>query len=105
MKRLADLVASMEVEVEAARTQEMDYDFFQLLVTTTGNRLLGLIANAVRRVYLQHRGLFVALYEQGSFESRYHHQLLFALRDRDPQRARAAMEEYGRLALNLVSAA
>ena len=103
LNQLTDLVASMERATSAARAQELDYDFFELLVTSTGNRLLGLIANAVRRVYLQHRELFNALYEQGALDTSYHHRLIRALRDKDAPRAREAMEDYGRQALNLVS--
>lgn len=101
--QLAELVAAMEAETNAARIQELDYDFFELLVISTGNRLLGLIANAVRRVYLHNRGLFDALYNRGTLDTRYHHRLIEAVRDQDALGARVAMEEYGRLALALVS--
>ncbi len=102
----ADDAAALEATIEAleaagdpARRQELDYDFFEQLVALSRNRVLGLLANAIRRVYLENRALFLAFYGGDAFDTLHHWACAGALRAGDAGDARAAMSAYGRAAL------
>ncbi len=84
---------------EPTRLKELDFRFFEELVRATGNRVLRLVVNVVRRVYLDGPPLFDALYEPGRFQIRYHERLLEAFREGDPAVAGQAMAGYGVLAI------
>ena len=101
LDELEALVASMEAERDPQRLQSLDFDFFELLVARADNRVLVLIANAVRRVYDHHAELFAVLYA-GGLDTSPHRQTLDALQRGDEQAAREAMEAHGLLACGVV---
>lgn len=96
-----DALATLVEALQAAETTEdlrrLDYDFFEQLVDLTGNRVLGLLANATRRVYLEHAGLFEQLY--ATFDPSHHAEVVEAMRAGDGERAGAAMQAHGQTAL------
>jgi DNA-binding FadR family transcriptional regulator len=71
--------------------QELDYDFFQSLVAITGNRLLALLGQVVRQVYLRQGLNFESLYGPKVFDLKHHRQALAAIRKRDADLAGNSM--------------
>ena len=98
---LAALVAALRAEADVGRAQVLDFDFFERLVQLSENRVLLLIANAVRRAYDENAHLFARLYV-GGLDVRPHLTFVAALRAGDAEGARAAMERHGRNAQELV---
>jgi len=95
---LNQLQASLDALRAATKVediQEHDFAFFEQLVAMTGNRVLVMVGNAIRSVYLQNRELFRMLYLGGA-DTTNQQQTIDALRSRDAPAARAAMEAYGR---------
>lgn len=82
--------------------QELDYDFFDELVAITGNRVLALLSNVVREVYMGGRDRFAAMYAKGVFDPAHHKRAVQAIRKRDPEGARQAMQAHAQSALNTV---
>ncbi|HJN75910.1 MAG TPA: FadR/GntR family transcriptional regulator [Myxococcota bacterium] len=99
---LEALVEAMESERDPGRLQTLDFDFFELLVVRSDNRVLGLINNAVRRVYNTHAELFAMLYG-GGIDTTPHRRTLEALRTGDADGARRAMEAHGLIACGGIS--
>jgi len=101
--RLEAIVARME-SPGARRTtlQELDYDFFQTLVGVTGNRVLALLANVVRDVYLRGRERFLPMYGRDVFDASHHRRAVQAIRRRDARAAGEAMRAHAATALRTV---
>jgi len=74
-----------------AELQLRDFDFFEELVRLTGNRVLGLLLDPVRQVYLHNRSTFEILYRPGSFDPRHHQRALAAIERGDTEAAASAM--------------
>jgi fatty acid metabolism transcriptional regulator FadR len=105
MARLDELVRKMvEAKGKPHALQELDYDFFQELITISGNRVMGLFSNVVRDVYLKGREHFVSLYAKGVFDPLHHKKTVEAIRERDPLAAAAAMRAHARSALESLEA-
>lgn len=79
--------------------QELDYDFFQSLVAITGNRLLALLGQVVRQVYLRQGLNFEGLYAPKVFDLRHHRAALIAIRKRDADGAGNAMRQHALTAM------
>lgn len=95
-RRLADPKA------KPAALQELDYDFFQELVRISGNRLLLLLANMVKEIYLGGRDRFIGLYAKEVFDPAHHQEAVAAMKARDPERAGRAMRAHAKTALRTV---
>ncbi len=96
---LREIVTDLErTDVDAEWLRGRDFDFFDQLVAMIGNRVLALVMNAIRQVYLQHPELFVEIHEPGRFDPIHHQRLLAALEARDVVSAGRAMEEYAAVA-------
>ncbi|HEY3354033.1 MAG TPA: GntR family transcriptional regulator [Polyangia bacterium] len=95
LTRLTALTAALEAPgLSAEELQVLDFDFFQELVNLTDNRVLGLLANTIRQVYLARPALFTPLYDPERFDARLHRRALTAITAGDAAAAAAAMEEY-----------
>lgn len=81
-----------------AELQLRDFDFFAELAKLTGNRVIGLLIEPVRQVYLHNRGIFEALYQPGVFDAAHHRRVLEAIERGDPESAANAMEAYAGVA-------
>jgi len=81
-------------ERTAARLQALDLAFFEELVALTGNRVLMLLANAIRHVYLERPELFAMLYEPEAFDTTPHRETVRAIEARAEQDAQRAMEKH-----------
>jgi DNA-binding FadR family transcriptional regulator len=93
--RLEALVVEMEVpQARPAQLQKLDYAFFEELVRTTGNRVLALIANVVRDVYMGQQHRFAQLYARGVFDPSHHRRAVEAIRLRDAAGASVAMRAH-----------
>jgi len=102
--RLAEVLADLEDAVgqgDIDAIQELDYDFFEQLVAISNNRVLALLSNMVRKVYLEQRALFATIYRMG-LDLSFHHRTLAAVRNNDVATARQAMSDYGRVFLGPV---
>ena len=103
--RLEMLVQQMsEPRVKAADAQELDYAFFEELVRISGNRLLTLLANVIRDLYMRGRDHFLPMYAKGVFSAEHHHDAVAAIRARNPVAAAAAMRAHAQSALKTVGA-
>ncbi len=99
---LGRLVDAIDASTEPQAIQELDFAFFEALVTLSGNRVLGLLVNGIKRVYDGNRALFAGLYV-GGFDTEPHRRTIAALRSGDAQAAQVAMEDYGAAALGGVA--
>lgn len=98
--RLDELVRRMgEGLGRPAVLQALDYDFFQQLVAISGNRVIALVANVVRDVYMSGRDRFLGMYEAEVFDLSHHRLAVQAIRARDPQAAGEAMRAHARSAI------
>lgn len=102
---LGALLQMLEEAQDGSRIQELDYDFFEILVGMTANKVLLLLSNAIRQVYMQNRLLFSPLYEDQSFDRAPHRAVLTAIEGGDETAARMAMEDYAGSALRQLGAA
>lgn len=91
--------ALADQKAKAAELQQLDYDFFEELVRITGNRLLALLANVVREVYMEHRERFASMYQRGAFDPAHHRRAVEAIRRKDAAGAAAAMRAHAESAL------
>jgi len=96
VKRLANAKADQRA------LQELDYEFFEQLVAITGNRLLALLGQVVRQVYLRQGLRFEALYAPKIFDVQYHQKAVAAIRKRDPEGAGQQMRLHALTALSTV---
>ncbi len=101
-EELSLLLDTLDQAVEPVVIQDLDFAFFEALVTLSGNQVLGLLVNGIKRVYDANRPLFAGLYTSG-FDTGPHRQTVMALRAGDPDAARAAMEAYGDVGLGGVA--
>ena len=81
-----------------AELQLYDFDFFAELARLTGNRVIGLLIEPVRQVYLHNRTIFEALYQPGVFDARHHRRVLDAIERGEAEAASNAMEAYASVA-------
>jgi GntR family transcriptional repressor for pyruvate dehydrogenase complex len=106
LERLDELVKAMCVpRVKASDLQVLDYDFFEQLVTITGNQLLAVFAKVVRDIYFRGAARFLPLYRTGVFDPRHHRRAVAAMRARDPVAAGEAMRAHAASGLQLVKEA
>lgn len=103
VERLRELVQSMDADPDAEQLQLADFDFFQEMVDMSGNRVLKLVMNAIRRVYTEHRELFMALY--AGFDTSDHHAAVDAIERGDVPAAGAAMEAYANRVVGILRGA
>jgi DNA-binding FadR family transcriptional regulator len=104
-RELRSLVSKMEESLGSPRKLKvLDFDFFQALVRLTGNRVLILVMNAIRQVYLHEPKLFDALYTSDTFDIAYHKEVLEAMSAGDSERAGTMLERYASLAGRLTDA-
>lgn len=97
--RLTALLAALaEPWSSEAALRQADMAFYQELVGMTGNRVLGLLANAIGQVYLEHPSLFLQIHRPGRFDVRHHREVLEALTRGDGEAAAVAMAAYARTA-------
>lgn len=99
--KLRDALTALKAATTAEGVQERDFAFFETMVDMTGNRVLGLLSNAVRHIYLENRALFVLLYAPGAFDLIDHQRAVDAIAAGDPDAAAAAMTACGARALAL----
>lgn len=81
-----------------AELQLGDFDFFAELAKLTGNRVIGLLIEPVRQVYLHNRAIFELLYRRSVFDAEHHRRVLDAIERGDPEAASTAMEAYASVA-------
>lgn len=84
----------LQIEQHPEQVQELDWQFFEILVAMSHNQVLGLLANAIRQVYLENRSLFATLYA-GGFDPAHHRATVAAILARDSVAAEAAMTKFG----------
>jgi DNA-binding FadR family transcriptional regulator len=93
--RLAATVEALcRPDASPTELQLRDFDFFEELVRLTGNRVLGLLLDPVRQVYLHNRSTFEILYQPGAFDPRHHRRALAAIERGDAEAAGSAMAAY-----------
>lgn len=102
-ERLRGLVVALEAARDPAELQRLDFDFFAELVAMADNRVLTLVAGAVRTVYREHGALFAALYA-APVDLTFHRATLAAIEAKDPAAATAAMTAWGEAALRMAGA-
>jgi len=98
VERLRAALESLSAATTAEELQLADYEFFEGMVSAADNRVIALIANAVREVYLENKALFLGLYAF-NFELKDHEKAFAAIETGDGEAARVAMDSYGRRAL------
>lgn len=81
-------------DASPSELQLRDFDFFEELVRLTGNRVLGLLIDPVKQVYLHNRPTFEPLYQPGRFDPRHHQRALAAIERGDAAAAASAMAAY-----------
>lgn len=100
LARLDDTLNDLaDPAIDAERFQELDWAFFEALAQAARNRVLILVLNTVRPIYLENRDLFLALYQNREPVLTLHRRLIERLRYRDPAGAVATMGEFLDLAL------
>jgi fatty acid metabolism transcriptional regulator FadR len=100
LQKLRELISCMERNEATPRQLKVwDFDFFQTMVKMTENRVLILVVNAIRQVYLGQPELFDQLYATTVFDTAYHRTALAAMTAGDGDGAARAMEQYGTAAL------
>jgi GntR family transcriptional regulator, transcriptional repressor for pyruvate dehydrogenase complex len=105
LARLDELARGMaDPKAKPEKLQELDYDFFEELVRISGNRILLLVSNVVRDVYLKGRERFAPLYARGVFDASHHQRAVEAIRVRDGRTAGEAMRAHAATALKTVEA-
>jgi DNA-binding FadR family transcriptional regulator len=87
----ATVEALRRKDASPAELQLRDFDFFEELVQLTGNRVLKLLLDPVRQVYLHNRSTFEILYRPGAFDPRHHQRALAAIERGDAEAAGSAM--------------
>lgn len=103
LQRLEELARGMaDPKARPATLQELDYEFFEELVRISGNRILLLVSNVVRDVYLRGKERFAALYARGVFDPVHHRRAVEAIRSRDARAAGDAMRAHAATALRTV---
>lgn len=75
---------------EPSAVQVADLDCFQALAEATQNLVFVFVLNAIRAIYLRHRGVFASLYREPDRVAAAHREVLRALEARDPDRAERA---------------
>jgi DNA-binding FadR family transcriptional regulator len=99
LRALRAALARVEAAADADALRTADFDFFEALVALTGNRILAMLAHAVRRVYLENGALFAALYDPDRFDAALHRATVDAVATGDVESAGAAMTAYASGAL------
>lgn len=100
VSKLEAMVAQMEKAKAKPKTlQVLDYEFFEQLVGSTGNRLLEVFSQLVREVYLRAPERFVGLYRRGVFDLTLHQRAVAAIRQRNARPAGEAMREHAATAM------
>jgi DNA-binding FadR family transcriptional regulator len=95
-------LTKLDLAQAPALRQTLDLDFYEELVRLSDNRVLSLLANAIRQVYRVNSALFSAVYQE-PLDTTHHHQAVKAVAEGDTVGARAAMEAYGCLAMRSFS--
>ncbi len=88
-----DLVERLEgSRGDPPAVQVADLDCFQALAEATQNLVFVFVLNAIRAIYLRHRGVFASLYREPDRVIAAHREVLRALEARDPAGAEKAAE-------------
>lgn len=95
---IGEIISRLAAATTADAIQQIDFEFFEALVRAGGNRVLGLLAAAIGRVYRENGKHFRALYPD-RLDPITHRVTLTAIVEHDPQRAREAMTAYGLAAM------
>ena len=96
-----NLLQALRSASSTSERKHLDFRFFEVLVRATGNRVLRLTVNVIRKVYLEGPPIFDVLYGDETFATREHERLLAAVRHGDPEEAARAMGDYARSAVAL----
>ena len=94
--RLEQILDELEAAQTPQQVQELDFQFYEQLVAMTSNRVLAMLAHAVREVYRENMPLFELLYEPSRFNTARHREALEAIKAHDGATAAAAMDAYGK---------
>ena len=95
LDRLEAIVDKMAASDDAGELQELDFEFFVVLVEMTNNQIMVLFANAMRQVYETNAEHFLFLYEP-PFALAHHRAAVRAIGQSDTEAASAAMQSYAR---------
>lgn len=76
---------------DPAAVQVADLDAFHVLSEASGNLVFVFVLNAIRAIYLRHRGLFSVLYRDPDRVVAAHCEVLRAMEARDPEWAERAI--------------
>jgi DNA-binding FadR family transcriptional regulator len=101
--RLRDLLREIEASQDPEEVQRLDFEFFEVLVKMTGNRVMSLFVNALREIYRQNAKYLLLLYRRLPFDTQHHRAALAAIVDGDAEAAGDAMRAYGESALRGVA--
>jgi GntR family transcriptional regulator, transcriptional repressor for pyruvate dehydrogenase complex len=96
--RLRAALSALEAATDGETRQARDFDFFEALELATHNQVLGMLARAVRQVYMENGALFLALYQGDRFDCRHHREAVEAVGRGDGAGAARAMERHGQRA-------
>ena len=106
LTRLGAIVADLEAAAQSPeQLQVLDFDFFEELVHLTGNRVLMLLVNTIRQVYLEKPAVFAVLYQSATFDAAPHRRTLAAVVAGDADAAARAMEAHAAAARAVLGAA
>jgi GntR family transcriptional repressor for pyruvate dehydrogenase complex len=106
LEHLREIVTQLEGPGQTAdQLQILDFDFFEELVHLTENRVLMLLSNTIRHVYLDKPAHFAVLYQPGVFDPSPHRRTLAAVAAGDADAAGRAMEAHAEAARTLLRAA
>ncbi len=100
---LRDCLKRLDAATSPAERGEADWDFFEVQVAMTGNRVLALLGNAMRRVYDENTALFSLVYAADPFDTALHHDAVAAIAGQDATAAADAMRAYGARVLRQVA--
>jgi GntR family transcriptional repressor for pyruvate dehydrogenase complex len=95
-ERLLRLAAAIAEEGQDAAAQALDFEFFAELVEASGNVVLVLVTNSIRRIYFQSAELFAALVADREGLAPLYERAARAVNGRRPGPAAAAVAELAR---------
>lgn len=102
-RALREALERLECATNAEERQLRDFAFFERLSSAAGNRVIDMVARAVRAVYLEHCRFFLSLYAL-PMDLGHHREAVGAIERGEPRAASNAMEAYGGQALDYFKA-
>jgi GntR family transcriptional repressor for pyruvate dehydrogenase complex len=98
--RLEELARALGAPgARASELAELDFQFFEMLVLVSGNRLLALFTKLVREIYAKGRERFAEMYAEGVLQPEHHRDAVRAIRARDAKAAGDAMRAHAQTAI------